>query len=202
MDNKHIEDLKEIKEIMNRSTRFISLSGISGISTGIMALIGSILAYFIIFKHQNILDYNPVEISNKDLFYLLLIAFCTLLCSIVCAIYFTNRKTKKANRKIWDSSSKRLLTNLSIPLITGGVLCLMLLFKGFIGFLAPLTLIFYGLALVNGSKYTFKEIKTLGLIEIALGLVAFQFIAFGLFFWMLGFGITQISYGLIVQAKY
>ena len=99
MDNKHIEDLKEIKEIMNRSTRFISLSGISGISTGIMALIGSILAYFIIFKHQNILDYNPVEISNKDLFYLLLIAFCTLLCSIVCAIYFTNRKTKKENRK-------------------------------------------------------------------------------------------------------
>lgn len=202
MENKHLEDLKEIKEIMSRSTRFISLSGISGISTGITALIGSTLAYYIIFKHQNLLGYNPVEISNRDLLNLLLIAFGTLLCSIVCAIFFTNRKTKKENRQIWDSQSKRLVINLSIPLITGGFLCLMLLFKGFIGFLAPLTLIFYGLALVNGSKYTFKEIKTLGLIEIALGLIAFQFIAYGLFFWMLGFGIAQISYGLIVQAKY
>lgn len=99
MDNKHIEDLKEIKEIMNRSTRFISLSGISGISTGIMALIGSILAYFIIFKHQNILDYNPVEISNKDLFYLLLIAFAHYFVqSCVLSISQTERPKRKTGK--------------------------------------------------------------------------------------------------------
>lgn len=199
---KYIEDLKEIRDTMSRASRFISLSGLSGVSTGIIALVGALLSYLVIFKDHEYLVYNPVELSSKNLWYLLLIAFGTLILSIGFAILFTTRKIKKQNQNVWNIQSQRLLINLSIPLITGGLLCLMLLLKGFVGFLCPLTLIFYGLSLLNGSKYTIPEIRNLGLIEIFLGLLAFQLISYALLFWALGFGVIQIIYGLIVQKQY
>ena len=199
---KYIDDLKEIKDTMNRATRFISLSGLSGVSTGIMALMGALLAYQAVFKNNNYLVHSAVEISNENLRYLLLIAIGTLTLSIASAIFFTNRKTRKQHQGVWNIQVKRLLINLSIPLVVGGLLCLMLLLKGFVSFLFPLTLIFYGLALINGSKYTLTEIRNLGLIEILLGLIAFHFINYALLFWILGFGVFQIIYGLIVQKKY
>jgi hypothetical protein len=202
MDKKYIEDLKEIKDIMNRSTRFISLSGLSGVSTGITALAGVYLAYQTIFKEQDYLTYNAVELSSENVRNLLLIAVATLILSIGAAIFFTTKKLKKKNQSVWDQQTKRLLINLSIPLITGGLLCLMLLLKGFVGLLPPITLIFYGLALVNASKYTLPEIRSLGLIEIFLGLIAIQFIEYGLLFWAFGFGAIQIVYGLFIQRKY
>ncbi len=199
---KYIDDLKEIKDTLSRATRFISLSGLSGVSTGITALIGALVAYQTVFKNNDYLIYNAVEISNESLWYLLLVSVGTLILSIGCAIFFTTIKTRKQNQSIWNIQVKRLLLNLSIPLIAGGLLCLMFLLKGFIGFLCPLTLIFYGLALINGSKYTLTEIRNLGIIEILLGLIAFQFINYGILFWALGFGVFQIIYGLIVQKKY
>ena len=202
MKEKYNQDLKEIKDIMNRSTRFISLSGLSGVSTGIIALAGAFLAYRTIFREQDYLVYHLVDLKGESVMYLLLIAIGTLILSIGTAIFFTTRKTKKQNQRVWDHQTKRLLINLSIPLITGGLLCLMLLLKGFVGLVPPLTLIFYGLALVNGSKYTLPEIRGLGLIEILLGLVAIQFIDYGLLLWAFGFGIIQIVYGIIIQRKY
>ncbi len=68
--------------------------------------------------------------------------------------------------------------------------------------LPSMTLIFYGLALVNGGKYTFPEIRTLGILQIIIGLLAFQFIGLSLLFWALGFGLVQIIYGLVIQRKY
>ena len=202
MKEKYIEDLKEIKDIMNRSSRFISLSGLSGISAGIFALIGAYLAYQTVYTHQNQLGYRNIIITNESLTLLFLIALGTLILAAGSGIYFTTRETKKRNQRIWDIQTKRLLINLLIPLLTGGILCLMLLFKGFIGMLAPLTLIFYGLALVNASKYSLNELRSLGLIEIGLGLVAMHFIGFGLLFWSIGFGVLHIIYGIIMQLRY
>jgi hypothetical protein len=202
MKEKYIEDLKEIKDIMNRSSRFISLSGLSGISAGIFALIGAYIAYQTVYTHQISMGYRSIIITNESLTLLFSIALGTLILAAGSGIYFTTRETKKRNQRIWDIQTKRLLINLLIPLLTGGILCLMFLFKGFIGMLAPLTLIFYGLALVNASKYTLNELRSLGLIEIALGLIAIHFIGFGLLFWSIGFGVLHIIYGIIMHLRY
>lgn len=201
-NNNYLEDIKEIKEIMNRTTRFISLSGLSGISTGLTALSGLLIAYYFVFKDKDYLVFKSVSLTRFDLIYLILIAVITHIISITCAILFTIRKSKLQRQNILDIQTKRLLINLSIPLITGGLLCLMLLQNGFIGILPSITLIFYGLALVNSSKYTLPEIRNLGLIEILIGLLAFQFINYSLIFWALGFGGVQIIYGIIIQKKY
>lgn len=202
MEEKYVEDLREIKDIMTRTTRFISLSGVSGISTGIIALAGAFLAYQTIFKEQNYLVHHAVDLNEDTLGYLLLISLSTLFISIGATFFFTHQKTQKQKHMAWDVQTQRLLVNLAIPLITGGILCLILLFKGFVGMLPPLSLIFYGMALVNGSKYTLTEIRSLGLIEILLGLSAFQFIEYGLIFWALGFGLIQIIYGFMIERKY
>jgi len=200
--NKYIEDIKEIKDIMNRSSRFISLSGLSGISAGIIALIGVYAAYQTVYINQDYFGYGKTIITTEILATLLLIAITTVVLSIVTVIYFTTKETKKRNQKIWDHQTKRLLINLLIPLITGGILCLMLLLKGYIGIVAPLTLIFYGLALVNASKYTLNEIRSLGVIQIVLGLIATHFIGFGLLFWAVGFGILHVVYGVVMHLRY
>lgn len=199
---KYIEDLKDIKQMMNRSSRFISLSGLSGISAGILAIIGAYLAYQTIYANQNYLVYRQAILSFENLSTLLIIALTTLLLSIGSGIFFTTRKAKRNKQKLWDSQTKTLLINLLIPLGTGGILCLILLLKGFIGIIAPLTLIFYGLALVNASKYTLEEVRSLGIVEIILGLLGIYFIGYGLIIWTIGFGILHIVYGIIMHLKH
>lgn len=199
---KYINDLKEIREIMNRSSRFISLSGFSGISAGIFAIIGAYLVSLTVFSDLDPLDYDRIVLTKESVSQLLIIALATLFLAVGTGIYFTSRETKKRHLKIWDHQTKRLLISLAIPLLTGGIICLMLLFKGYLGIVIPFTLIFYGLALVNASKYTLSEIRSLGLLEIALGLIAMQFISYGLLFWALGFGILHIVYGILIPLRY
>lgn len=198
---KYANDLSEIRKIMSRSSRFISLSGLSGVSTGLIALVGALLARELVFKHHDYLVYEAVPIDADNLSKLLLVAMGTLLLSIFSALWLTARKSRKENQHVWDNQAKRLLTNLLIPLTTGGILCLILLFKGYVGFLPALTLIFYGLALVNGSHYTLSHIRYLGIAEIVLGLVAFLFIDQSLYLWILGFGVMQMIYGVMIQRK-
>ncbi len=202
MEEKYKEDLKEIKEMMSRSSRFISLSGISGISTGITALIGAYIAHRNIFSNQDYLNHQLTFLSDENMIDLMLIAFGTIIITLAAGIFFTTRETAKRNLKVWDLQTKRLLISLSIPLVTGGILCLMLLHHGYIGIIIPLTLIFYGLALINASKYTLDELRSLGLMQILLGLLGIFFISYGLIIWAIGFGLLHIVYGIIMQLKY
>lgn len=198
---KYLEDLKDIKDMMNKSSRFISLSGMAGVSAGVLALIGAYLAYQIVYFDQDYLSYRKAILDNSSLIRLLLIGLGVLVLSFASAYFFTSRKAKSQNQDIWNRGTKLLLGSLMIPLVTGGILCLILLIKGYIGFIAPFTLIFYGLALVNASKYTLSQIKTLGILEIILGLIATHFIGYGLLFWAIGFGLLHIVYGLLIQKQ-
>lgn len=198
---KYLEDLQDIKDIMNRSSRFISLSGLSGICAGILALGGLYLAYQTVYYNQSYLDYRKAVIDTGSILKLIGIASGVIILSFAFGIYFTTKKAKKTNEKLWNQSSKLLLTSFLIPLVTGGILCIVLLLKGYIGLVAPLTLIFYGLALVNASKYTLSQVRSLGMVEIVLGLIATQFIGYGLLFWALGFGFLHIFYGLAIQRQ-
>jgi hypothetical protein len=199
---KYIDDLNEIKDIMSRSSKFISLSGLSGVFAGIFALLGAYFAYQMVFIDQDYLGYKRAAATNENLTVILIIALITLALSLGVGIFLSTRKAKKDNQKLWDLQTKRLLLNLLIPLITGGIFCLILLFNGYVGIIAPLTLIFYGLALVNASKYTLKEVRSLGIAEIILGLIATYFIGFGLLFWSIGFGVLHIIYGIIMKIRY
>lgn len=203
-----IQDLKAIRSLMERSSRFISLSGLSGVSAGIIALIGAGAAFFHLNYDTRYLDVNRyfeeklyLDFPNSIKF-LVLDGFLVLSLAILSAIFFTTRKAKKNGLKVWDHSAKNMLIHLAIPLVAGGIFCAILLFHKLIFLIAPATLIFYGLALINAAKFTYREIKWLGLSEIALGLFASLFAGYGLIVWALGFGVLHIAYGSIMYARH
>lgn len=197
--------LQDIRQMMDRSSRFISLSGLSGVGAGICALVGSwyIMRRFDSWKLSTASFRDMVLEDGTELRTHLMWTGGTVFASaILVAIFFTWLRTKKTGTTIWSASSKRLLWNTAIPLLTGGVVVIRLVELGLVGLVAPLCLLFYGLALLNGSKYTLGEIRWLGFSEIALGLLSLWMIGYGLLFWSIGFGILHILYGAAMWWKY
>ncbi len=201
-EEKYLDDLKEIKDIMNRSSRFISLSGLSGVGAGVVALLGVYAAYQTVYARQDYFHMRYTIISTQKILSLLTIAGLTLLGSLFAGVFFTWRKARKNNQGIWDIQAQRLVVNLLIPLVVGGLVCLILLINGFVGLVAPLTLVFYGMGLLHASKYTLTDIRNLGIAEMILGILALQFIGYGLVFWAIGFGVLHIIYGIVMHFKY
>lgn len=196
--------------MMEKSSRFISLSGWSGITAGTCALVGAFFGhnalkneyYSVSTSSQN--DYNYFPFFLKQLLYdnLFHIALITFIAAFVSALFFTYIRSRKNNTPVWSPTSRRLLLSVSIPMIVGGIFLLKLIENGTYGLIAPGCLIFYGLALLNGSKYTLGEIKYLGYSEIFLGILNCWFIGLGLYFWAMGFGVLHIIYGTLMLFKY
>jgi len=209
MDNQEqqLEQIKEIRSMMERSSRFISLSGLSGVFAGFFALAGAGAFYVFINKQLNygytdLAKEVPIDISLTFKRFCILDGAAVIALSLLFAMFFTTRLAQSKGQKIWDATAQRMLINLAIPLIAGGIYCLVLLKYGWFGLVAPTTLIFYGLALFNASKYTLSEIRWLGISEITLGLIGCNFIGYGITFWALGFGIFHIIYGLFMYVRY
>ncbi|TGD58935.1 hypothetical protein [Flavobacterium humi] len=194
----YLKDIQDIKQMMSQSTQFISLSGLSGILAGIYGLIGAVYVNQLLLHHKG--EYVTLESSTFK--QILLTAILVLVASVATASIMTINKAKKQGEKAWNPSSKRLLINFAIPLCTGGIFTLLLLRHGYYGLIAPITLMFYGLACLNASKYTLRDVRYLGITEIILGLFAVEFSGYGLYFWILGFGICHIVYGAMMYYKY
>jgi len=199
-----LDTLNDIRNIMNRSSKFISLSGLSGIFAGFTALVGAYFAHHALEKYfAGGLGYGFDKQSDIEI-ELLKIGVIVLIVALLGGVFFTYRQGKKKKLPLWDSTSRNLIINLAIPLATGGlfVIALLLNHSNAVGLVAPSTLIFYGLALINASKFTYSDIKFLGVCEVILGMIAMFNIGYGLYFWAIGFGVLHILYGSIMYFKY
>jgi len=201
--NQHLDAIQDIRRMMKRSSKFLSLSGLSGIAAGCWALIGAYFAYDWIAEYYNNYGDNGYSgaVFQELKFNLLLLAAAVLTAALVSAFFFTWRRANKNKLPLWDHTTRSLTLNMLIPLITGGLLILAMLSYNEWRFVGPLSLVFYGLALVNASKYTINDILYLGLSEIVLGLLNTQFIGYGLYFWAVGFGVLHIIYGFAMWWK-
>lgn len=196
-------DLKHIRDIMERSGTFLSLSGLSGVAAGVIALCGFTATMYVLESHQiHYVDGSTSVIDQSLIIQIGLIAVGTLLLGLISAIWFSLQKSKKQYLPFWTEITRQLLVAGSIPLLTGGVFSMILLSHKLFIFIAPVMLIFYGLALISASRFTQKEIFWLGLSEITLGLISASIPGNGLLFWGIGFGILHIIYGTLMYYKY
>ena len=200
-------DLLEIRRMMERSSKFLSLSGLSGIFAGCCALAGAAYVYWGIladplskFNTYSLGENQPELIDVRT--NILITAILVLVVALGGALYFSVRKAQKNKLKFWNKTTRQMMLHLFIPLVAGGLFSLMLFWQYNIQLMASATLVFYGLALVNAGKFTFGEIHYLGLSEIVLGLFAGIFINYGLLFWTIGFGVLHIVYGMFMYLKY
>jgi hypothetical protein len=188
----HLQDIKEIRQMMERSSRFFSLSGWSGISAGVFALLGVVAAL--------ILPGSAI-IKSPDTF-IIADALIVLGLALTSSFYFSQRKARLQGAKLWTPVSRRLVVSMAIPLLTGGIYSAVFLLQDHSQLVEGSTLIFYGLALVNAGRFVNRESVILGIAEIILGLVATIWPAYGLWLWGAGFGVFHILYGVIIHYKY
>ena len=199
----HLRDLSEIRSLMERSSLFLSLSGLSGIFAGVFALIGAFVAYRFMEGHPESLS-SPKSQQGSSFYTFFAVDFgLVLLASLAGAVVMSVRGARKKGLQVWDNTSRRMLVNLFIPLGAGGLFCGILLLHA-PQLIAAATLIFYGLSLLNASKYTLPDMRTLGLMEIVLGLLCGFFAGSvnSLLFWSLCFGVLHIVYGAVLYNKY
>lgn len=197
------EDLLHIRSMMEKSSRFISLSGLSGVFAGVVALLGASYAYYLFQENGvNYFDGERNIYSPQLVQKLFLVALSVLVLAIGGGYFFTASKSKKKGQKLWDSTSKRLLMNFCTPLFAGGIVCIALQYHHLFALIAPCMLIFYGLALVNAGNFTFTDVKFLGYLEIVLGFISLFYLGWGLITWAIGFGVLHIIYGLVMHKKY
>jgi len=197
MENKEpLQQLAEIRSMMERSSRFISLSGLSGVLAGIYALIGAAFVKYYPFA------YICQQYDLSVAFVYILVALLVMGLSLLTGFVLTYRRAKQHGRNFIDHIAVRMLVNLIIPIATGGFVAAMLIYKGYWDLIAPSLLIFYGLGLINGSKYTLDDIRYLGLSELALGIICMLDPGHGLIYWALGFGVLHILYGSRMWWKY
>ncbi|HTF04646.1 MAG TPA: hypothetical protein VK826_11510 [Bacteroidia bacterium] len=214
-----LKAISEMRDLMNKSSRFISMSGLSGVAAGAVGLIGMIVTWLFLdsyffhlpFYIGDVVLPESYQVTSIDEIFtmkwefvrnLVMIAGFTLAGALFGAWYFTRRKAKKLGLSMWDDTAKRMTINLLIPLVTGGGFALVLLSHGIIGLVPAITLAFYGTALINASKYTLNDIRYLGIIQIILSFIAAIFYEYSLILWSIGFGVMHIIYGIVLYMKY
>ena len=204
----HLTELQEIRSLMERSSRFLSLSGLAGIVVGLFAIIGVASAYLYLGISPSTTGYYHLimgldgQLNPSFSDFLLADVALVLTLSLLAGFWFAKRKARKQGLPFWDTTAKRALSNLAIPLVAGAVYCVILLYHQQVAFIAPATLIFYGLALLNTSKYTINDIGYLGVWQLVLGLMASFYLDYGLLIWAFGFGLLHMVYGIMIYFKY
>jgi hypothetical protein len=203
----HLKTLTDIRSLMEQSSKFLSLSGLAGIFAGIFALIGAFVAYF--YMNIGFLNdrYYELAIIDKRLninfiLFFLTDALIVLGLALSVGFYFTYRNARKKKMYVWTPATKRFMGQLLIPLVTGGLFCILLVYNHVIYLVAPATLIFYGIALINGSKFTLTDVRYLGISEIILGLIGCFWVGYGLIVWAIGFGLMHIIYGTVMYFRH
>ncbi|WP_224996323.1 hypothetical protein [Cesiribacter sp. SM1] len=201
--HEQLATLQEIRSIMDRSSRFISLSGLSGVFAGLCALASAgVVKWYLYIRSIRYSDLYSLQLELETAVFLAMVATLVLTGAVGTAFCFTFQNAQKIKQPIWNSHGKRLLMNLCIPLAFGALFCLVLIYHGILYLVAPAMLIFYGLALINSSKYTYRDIRYLGLCEVGLGLVSCFFIGWGLLSRATGFAVLHIVYGTLMYYKY
>lgn len=200
----YIQDLAEIRSIMERSSKFLSLSGLAGVLAGLYAIVGAYIAYYFFNFRPDGFEY-PINLTGDTVAGIPPVtglAALVLVLAIVSAMALSSAKARAKREPVWNPTSRRMLSAVAVPLLTGGALVLVFISTGYAGLAAPLSLIFYGLALFTASQFTFKDIRYFGFVEIMLGLLSTVFISYSILIWAIGFGALHIGYGLFIHFKY
>ena len=207
--NEPVQALEEIKQMMDRSSRFVSLSGWSGIAAGICALVATWVADkkfndYAISEHDYETgskfprDSNLLQLDRE----LWILAGITFIAALFSSFIFTYLRSRKTGVPIWGFMARKVMFNVAVPMIVGALLIWRIIDFGLYGLVTPACLLFYGLALINVSKFTLPEVRYLGYLQLLLGTINLWAIGYGLYFWAVGFGVLHILYGIVMWNKY
>ncbi|MDR2475649.1 MAG: hypothetical protein LBD45_07300 [Bacteroidales bacterium] len=190
-----LDTLKDIRQMMEKSTKCLSLSGLSGIFIGIYAIAGA----YGIQQYLNDSGLRSVGLLEQ---YIFGIALAVLVLSILTAFALSEWRARKSGQSIFNKTARKMLTDLFIHLLPGGALSIAMGLSAHTEFITSVMLICYGLALISAAKFTFKNVLYLGYSLLTLGVINCFFTGYSLLLWTVGFGVLHIIYGVVMYFKY
>lgn len=195
------QQIKVIHEMMERSSRFLHISGFAGVVAGIIALLAAWITHDQLSFKPDSFNYDYTKMGDNP-WNILLLGLGTLILSFGLGFMLARRNARKHGASSWTATSRKMLSYFATPLLAGGLVIVFFWFKGWVAMAAPLSLIFYGLGLLHASHFTLTDIKYLGSIEVILGLAAIIWVQYSVFIWGFGFGIVHIGYGMYIYFQY
>lgn len=195
--------LSDIRDMMSKSSRFQSVSGYSIVVVGLLAAVASLITAVFIgvengfpcsekLQHFAVMD---TAVRTKSIAITGMVLFAL---SLLTVFFFAYIKSKRHQlRFAFDKRMGQMLLDFFIPLAVGGVLSIVLVMQQHYGLTSSIMLIFYGLALVNCSHYTYPVFRYLGYVELLLGIIDCFTMSHALLTWFLGFSVAHIVFGIV-----
>lgn len=181
-----IEDLRFIRETMERSASFTAVPGLGGILMGVTAVVAAWVA-----SHQSTAEAWLSTWLVEAVFALLIGGWAI------------RKKARAANMPILSAAGRKFALTLSPPLIAGGLLTVALYQAGLVSILPGMWLLLYGAGVVAGGAFSVKIIPVMGLCFMVLGTLTLLCPpAWGNLFMGAGFGGLQILFGMIIARRY
>jgi hypothetical protein len=205
--DQHLEDLQVIRKIMEESSKFLSLSGLSGIIAGLLGIAGAVIAQLLLAGPSAPAEWYLKPLAEdgtvtRTVIWLFADMAAVLVLAFFGSVLLSLRKARRSGHILWTPVTRRMLASMLIPLGAGGLFILLTLSSIPAGVSASSTLIFYGLAVISAGKFTFGEIHWLGVLEIITGIVCLLLPQYTILLWATGFGVIHIGYGLFMHLRY
>ncbi len=197
---KHLDDLAQIRSIMERSQKYLSLSPWAAVMAGVYALTGASIAYVLtpdLFNHFT----NAVVLTSGKLWVLFSLAMGILVLATLSTLALNSRQARKNGGQLWTKAARRLASNFVLPMLAGGLFIIALWLHTYYSLVPAAMLLFYGLSLINAGNFTFSDVRILGVFQTILGLGAAFWPNTGLWWWAMGFGWLHIFYGWWLYQK-
>src|SRR2546423_6835328 len=186
LHDRAMDNLRYIRETMERATPFTGISGLGEIAIGATALVASVIA------------------AQQPAFKAwLAIWLAEGLISLLIAGWSMDRKARAVQMPLVSGPGRKAVFSLSPPLIAGGLLTIVLVRAGLTNAIPGVWLLLYGTGVITGGMFSVGEVAAMGLCFIGLGAIAlFSPPAFANWFMAVGFGGLHVLFGAIIVRKY
>ncbi len=186
LGNHAIEDLRFIRETMERSGSFTAVPGWGGVAMGITAFVAAWAA-----SRQSAPEGWLVTWLVEALVALLLGGWAI------------GQKVKSASVPLLSGPAQKFALSLAPPMLAGGLLTVALYRAGDVAILPGAWLLLYGAGIMTGGAFSVKVVPMMGLCFMLLGAVAlFCPASWGNGFMAAGFGGLQVIFGIIIARRY
>ncbi len=180
------ENLRFIRETMERSTSFTAVPGYGGMLMGVTAVAAAFIA------SQQIYLRNWLFVWLAEAF----LAFAIGLLAMW-------QKSKIADQSLFSTPAKKFAFGFTPSLIAGVAITLGLWRYEQYEIMAPVWMLCYGASVVTGGAFSVRIVPRLGWLFIALGAAAFALpAAYGNYLMAASFGLLHIVFGVIIARRY
>ena len=180
-----MDNLRYIRETMERATAFTGVSGWGEVVIGATALIATVLA------------------ANQPTFRAWLAIWVGEgLVAVLIAGWSMDRKARAVNMPLMSGPGRKAVFSLSPPIIAGALLTIFLVRGGQTDAIPGMWLLLYGTGVITGGMFSVPAVPIMGLCFMCLGALALFLPGFANWFMAIGFGGLHLIFGFIIARKY